>query len=180
MKKRTGITIFIVLVILAALTTAAVRYGYKIPVLREIPFFSGGHEHELRPVLTVEGEIEYWTCAMHPSVRMKEPGSCPMCGMDLIPVTKKQDAVKEPPESQSQMEESAGAGDNEMSDMAGMDHSKHGMGVPQAPEKQGEEKSVFTVSPERQQMIGVKTEPVEVRRMEKTIRTVGRVKTDLR
>lgn len=27
-----------------------------------------------------------WTCSMHPQVRQKEPGSCPICGMDLIPV----------------------------------------------------------------------------------------------
>ncbi len=32
--------------------------------------------------------IEYWTCAMHPSVRSDKPGKCPICGMDLIPVEK--------------------------------------------------------------------------------------------
>ncbi len=41
-------------------------------------------------------EIEYYTCAMHPSVKEKNPGQCPICGMDLIPViTKVQpDSVK--------------------------------------------------------------------------------------
>ncbi len=33
-----------------------------------------------------ENEFEEWTCSMHPNVRLKEPGSCPFCGMDLIPV----------------------------------------------------------------------------------------------
>lgn len=28
-----------------------------------------------------------WTCAMHPQIRQPEPGQCPICGMDLIPVT---------------------------------------------------------------------------------------------
>jgi len=28
---------------------------------------------------------EVWTCSMHPSVREDGPGSCPICGMDLIP-----------------------------------------------------------------------------------------------
>ncbi len=32
------------------------------------------------------GKILYWTCVMHPSVRMPEPGTCPVCSMDLIPV----------------------------------------------------------------------------------------------
>lgn len=27
-----------------------------------------------------------WTCSMHPQVRSGEPGQCPLCGMDLIPV----------------------------------------------------------------------------------------------
>lgn len=33
-------------------------------------------------------EILYWTCVMHPTVRMPDPGTCPVCGMDLIPVYK--------------------------------------------------------------------------------------------
>ena len=28
-----------------------------------------------------------WTCAMHPQIRMPEPGKCPICGMDLIPLS---------------------------------------------------------------------------------------------
>ncbi|MFO7862466.1 MAG: efflux RND transporter periplasmic adaptor subunit [Salinivirgaceae bacterium] len=27
-----------------------------------------------------------WTCSMHPQVRKSEPGDCPICGMDLIPL----------------------------------------------------------------------------------------------
>ena len=36
------------------------------------------------------GEIEHYTCSMHPSVHQNGPGKCPICGMDLIPVTKAQ------------------------------------------------------------------------------------------
>ena len=28
-----------------------------------------------------------WTCSMHPQIRMNEPGKCPLCGMDLIPLS---------------------------------------------------------------------------------------------
>jgi len=35
---------------------------------------------------------KYWTCAMHPSVRSDKPGKCPICGMELIPVEKKQES----------------------------------------------------------------------------------------
>lgn len=27
-----------------------------------------------------------WTCSMHPQIRQNEPGKCPICGMELIPV----------------------------------------------------------------------------------------------
>ena len=30
--------------------------------------------------------IRSWTCVMHPTVKMPEPGSCPVCKMDLIPI----------------------------------------------------------------------------------------------
>ncbi len=36
-----------------------------------------------------------WTCSMHPQVRMPEPGDCPICGMDLIPVTDLDDPADE-------------------------------------------------------------------------------------
>ena len=36
------------------------------------------------------GEIDHYTCSMHPSVKEAAPGTCPICGMDLIPVTKEQ------------------------------------------------------------------------------------------
>jgi Cu(I)/Ag(I) efflux system membrane fusion protein len=39
-----------------------------------------------------DDEIDHYTCSMHPSVRQKAPGNCPICGMKLIPVTKAQTA----------------------------------------------------------------------------------------
>jgi Cu(I)/Ag(I) efflux system membrane fusion protein len=36
-------------------------------------------------------DVAYYTCTMHPSVRSKDPdGKCPICGMDLVPVLKKE------------------------------------------------------------------------------------------
>lgn len=39
------------------------------------------HEHG-------DDEISHWTCPMHPSVQEKGPGACPICGMDLVSVTR--------------------------------------------------------------------------------------------
>lgn len=36
------------------------------------------------------GEIDHYTCSMHPSVQQAAPGTCPICGMSLIPVTREQ------------------------------------------------------------------------------------------
>jgi Cu(I)/Ag(I) efflux system membrane fusion protein len=42
------------------------------------------------PLSEAEGNGE-WTCGMHPSVRMSEPGKCPICNMDLVPVSEHPD-----------------------------------------------------------------------------------------
>lgn len=36
---------------------------------------------------TPAGDVAYHTCSMHPSVKSATPGTCPICGMDLVPVT---------------------------------------------------------------------------------------------
>jgi membrane fusion protein, copper/silver efflux system len=33
---------------------------------------------------TVKSTI--WTCSMHPQIKMEQPGNCPLCGMELIPL----------------------------------------------------------------------------------------------
>lgn len=38
------------------------------------------HEHE-----AVTDSV--WTCSMHPQIRSPKPGKCPLCGMDLIPLS---------------------------------------------------------------------------------------------
>jgi len=35
-------------------------------------------------------EISHWTCPMHTSVHANEPGKCPICGMTLVPVLRKE------------------------------------------------------------------------------------------
>ncbi len=47
---------------------------------------TAGHVHEGESATTGEEEAEVWTCSMHPQIRAGEPGACPICGMDLIPV----------------------------------------------------------------------------------------------
>ena len=51
---------------------------------------SDTHKHaDHAPVVASAEEaktVRSWTCVMHPTVKMQEPGSCPVCKMDLIPI----------------------------------------------------------------------------------------------
>lgn len=165
MKKRSNATLVAVLIALAVIAYGLYRYGHAIPGFREIPFFQKGHEHTLKPVLTAEGEIDYWTCPMHPSVKMKDPGTCPICGMELTPVTKDTGS-----ESRDAPHETGMPG--------GEDHSGHVTKGASPDAGAGKPKTEFTVSPERQQLIGVKTTPVAMRALDRTVRTVGTVVLD--
>lgn len=37
--------------------------------------------------LSAEATETIWTCSMHPQIRKREAGNCPICGMELIPLT---------------------------------------------------------------------------------------------
>jgi len=51
------------------------RWTSKPPVIHD-------HNGAIESVPT-----ENWTCSMHPQIHLPEPGQCPICGMDLIPVS---------------------------------------------------------------------------------------------
>ncbi len=50
-------------------------------------------KHEHHEVETTQAGTTY-TCPMHPQIVESEPGSCPICGMDLVPVKKQTTAEK--------------------------------------------------------------------------------------
>jgi membrane fusion protein, copper/silver efflux system len=52
-------------------------------------FHSSGRETKSNQTATESAEKKpaIWTCSMHPQIRMDHPGKCPICGMDLIPLS---------------------------------------------------------------------------------------------
>ncbi len=54
--------------------------GQQNGLADETPESLGVHDHE-----DEAGTI--WTCSMHPQIRQDQPGKCPICGMDLVPVS---------------------------------------------------------------------------------------------
>jgi Cu(I)/Ag(I) efflux system membrane fusion protein len=45
---------------------------------------------EAAPGGAAADEISYWTCPMHPSVHAPHAGKCPICGMTLVPVLRRE------------------------------------------------------------------------------------------
>lgn len=65
--------------------TVGVVAGFLLALIF-IPTAKVSHEQEVAQ--QKENQIEFWTCSMHPQIKAPGPGKCPICGMDLIPVTK--------------------------------------------------------------------------------------------
>ncbi|MEJ8800507.1 efflux RND transporter periplasmic adaptor subunit [Pontibacter sp. H249] len=49
--------------------------------------FGGRTTEEAHDHAGTEAGVTEYTCSMHPQIRQNEPGKCPLCGMDLIPVS---------------------------------------------------------------------------------------------
>ncbi len=45
------------------------------------------HTHDASLDADMIAAESVWTCSMHPQIRENRPGKCPLCGMDLIPVS---------------------------------------------------------------------------------------------
>jgi len=121
--------------------------------------------------------IDYWTCTMHPSVREKGPGKCPICSMDLVPVMKKSatpasSSKNAPRHDHAAMLAGKPTGSSEMQGMPGMPGMKGGV------ESKAPQTSEFVVPVERQQQIGVRYAKVERKPLRHTIRAVGLIVPD--
>jgi RND family efflux transporter MFP subunit len=123
------------------------------------------------------GNIDYWTCTMHPSVRENGPGKCPICSMDLVPVMKESatpasSSKNAPRHDHAAMLAGKPTGSSEMQGMPGMPGMKGGA------ESKAPQTSEFVVPVERQQQIGVTYAKVERKPLEHTIRSVGLIVPD--
>jgi Cu(I)/Ag(I) efflux system membrane fusion protein len=105
-------------------------------------------------------EVDYWTCAMHPSVHSKTPAKCPICGMDLAPVRQR-----------------TATNDNEgqRTTMGGQSPSGKELAAEDVREANQKE---FIVPIQRQQQIGVTYAEARRRHMRFEIRSVGTLEAD--
>jgi RND family efflux transporter MFP subunit len=93
-----------------------------------------------------------WVCPMDPEVRQPGPGTCPKCGMDLVP-------------------EEAGT------TASGHEHETPAS-TPPAAEETGTPRATVELELRRQQLIGVRTAEVASAPISRSVRAVGVVKYD--
>jgi len=65
-----------IVALLVAFATGYILRGSRGPAAPAITHEA--HDHA--------GEADTWTCSMHPQIKLPEPGKCPICFMDLIPL----------------------------------------------------------------------------------------------
>lgn len=124
MSKRT------IVVLLVVLGLAAAGGG----ILWQRGWFAddgGGHSK-------LTHAVEKWTCSMHPFIIRDKPGTCPICGMELIKVSSGEQGKE---------------------------------GVPKGVEE-------VAVSPAQRVMANVRSEPVRVERLVKSVTATGTVQYD--
>lgn len=62
-------------------------YGGQAAHAQTGPGHDHDHNNHNNSGQNASNNNEVWTCSMHPSVQDDGPGSCPICGMDLIPAS---------------------------------------------------------------------------------------------
>jgi len=70
---------------ISLIAVIAFAAGYLFKSLSQQHRAGAEHEHPGRQGVTQEQT--WWTCSMHPQIRQPKPGKCPICFMDLIPVS---------------------------------------------------------------------------------------------
>jgi len=108
---------------------------------------------------TDEGHILYWTCPMHPDVKVAQPGKHDVanCGMDLVPVRAK-DTVQTP--------------------AAAPETPRLSASQAPAPSQRVIDRGDVRIDPRRQQLIGVRLVPVMRTTLTPVIRAAGIVRYD--
>ncbi len=124
------------------------------------------------------GKTQLWTCGMHPEVILEEPGQCPKCGMNLVPLKQnsrsiESDGHKKHSEEHKILYWQAPMDPTEIYDAPGK--SKMGMDLVPVYDDPVVAGSTVIIDPATIQNMGVRTAKVERTDFTRNIRAVGNV-----
>lgn len=87
-------TKLVAIIILASAVAFAAGYLTNSPEApspkQEVASSHTEEEHDLEEHFDEEGNVT-WTCSMHPQIKLPEPGKCPICFMELIPLKREEE-----------------------------------------------------------------------------------------
>ncbi|OIQ51400.1 Cation efflux system protein CusB precursor [Pseudodesulfovibrio hydrargyri] len=88
---------FAMVIILVSVVAFAGGYlvkGAIGPIADEAVHAPVTEDHDLEAHLDDDGNIT-WTCSMHPQIQLPEPGKCPICFMELIPLRRTEEGGRD-------------------------------------------------------------------------------------
>lgn len=122
-----------------------------------------------------QAQAEIYYCPMHPDYTADRPGDCPICGMNLVKKESPSAAERKVKFYRNPMNPAV-TSKVPMKDEMGMDY------VPVYEDGPGgtavEGRGAVSLTPEKQRMIGLKTEKAAYRNLSKTVRASGKVAYD--
>ena len=135
----------------------------------------GGGVTAYRHFHGAHAQLEIYYCPMHPDYTANKPGDCPICGMHLVKREKAAPVERKVKFYRSPMNPAV-TSPTPMKDEMGMDY------VPVYEDAAGGTsvagRGTVSLTPEKQQMIGLKTEKAAYRSLLKTVRASGKVAYD--
>jgi Cu(I)/Ag(I) efflux system membrane fusion protein len=149
-------------------------------------------DQQVSPASATEETKQLWTCGMHPEVIQDEPGTCPICGMNLVPMRGETAPANEHSDHQSTSTAASGSGEREVlfyrnpmnPTVTSPVPAKDEMGMDYVPvytdEAEGAARSgaTVTIDPSIAQNMNVLTQVAERGDLVREIRTVGYLEYD--
>lgn len=117
---------------------------------------------------TSSGDKQLYTCGMHPEIISDEPGLCPICEMQLVPIKKNNQKTTG---ERKILYWRAPMDPNEIYDSPGK--SKMGMDLVPVYEDETGGSGIVTIDPEVQQNMNIKTETVQEKQLSSKVITNG-------
>lgn len=136
----------------------------------------GSEKQETETHQHSEAEGQLWTCGMHPEVILEEPGQCPKCGMNLVPLKKNNQPSAQAEKTEGERKVKywqAPMNPTEIYDKPGK--SKMGMDLIPVYDDQVSSGSSVQIDPVTVQNMGVRTAAVERIDFARSLRAVGKV-----